>query len=139
TTLFISQSGLTLPDRDDYFDDGERARRLREAYRVYARRLLGLAGAAPDAAALEALLDFETRLAGATVPRAQLRDPNAVYHPHTAASLVEDWPHPYSRAEAVFPAGVSAAHKYFPPVGRIDGAFGDRNLVCSCPAPEAYA
>jgi glycine dehydrogenase len=59
--------------------------------------------------------------------------------PHTAASLVEDWPHPYSRAEAVFPAGVSAAHKYFPPVGRIDGAFGDRNLVCSCPAPEAYA
>jgi glycine dehydrogenase len=59
--------------------------------------------------------------------------------PHTAASLVDDWHHPYSRAEAVFPAGVSPAHKYFPPVGRIDGAFGDRNLVCSCPAPEAYA
>ncbi len=59
--------------------------------------------------------------------------------PHTAASLVEDWDHPYSRAEAVFPAGVSPAHKYFPPVGRIDGAFGDRNLVCSCPSPEAYA
>ena len=59
--------------------------------------------------------------------------------PHTAASLVEDWDHPYSRAEAVFPAGVSPAHKYFPPVGRVDGAFGDRNLVCSCPSPEAYA
>jgi glycine dehydrogenase len=59
--------------------------------------------------------------------------------PHTAASLVEDWSHPYSRAEAVFPAGVSPAHKYFPPVGRIDGAYGDRNLVCSCPSPEAYA
>ena len=59
--------------------------------------------------------------------------------PHTAASLVEDWDHPYSRAEAVFPAGVSPAHKYFPPVGRIDGAYGDRNLVCSCPSPEAYA
>ncbi len=59
--------------------------------------------------------------------------------PHTAASLVEEWDHPYSRAEAVFPAGVSPAHKYFPPVGRIDGAFGDRNLVCSCPSPEAYA
>ena len=86
-TIGVRQAGLGLPDRDDYFDDGERARRLREAYRVYARRLLGLAGAAPDAAALEALLDFETRLAGATVPRAQLRDPNAVYHPHTAASL----------------------------------------------------
>src|SRR6476660_7670160 len=59
--------------------------------------------------------------------------------PHTAASLVEEWDHPYSRAEAVFPAGVSPAHKYFPPVGRIDGAYGDRNLVCPSPAPEAYA
>ncbi len=59
--------------------------------------------------------------------------------PHTAESLTRDWDHPYSRAEAVFPAGVSPAHKYFPPVGRIDGAYGDRNLVCSCPSPEAYA
>jgi glycine dehydrogenase len=59
--------------------------------------------------------------------------------PHTAVSLVGEWEHPYSRAEAVFPAGVSPAHKYFPPVGRIDGAYGDRNLVCSCPSPEAYA
>ena len=59
--------------------------------------------------------------------------------PHTAAALAGDWDHPYSRAEAVFPPGVSPAHKYFPPVGRIDGAYGDRNLMCSCPAPEAYA
>ncbi|HEY8093514.1 MAG TPA: aminomethyl-transferring glycine dehydrogenase subunit GcvPB, partial [Acidimicrobiales bacterium] len=54
--------------------------------------------------------------------------------PHTAAELAGDWDHPYSRQEAVFPPGVSPAHKYFPPVGRIDGAFGDRNLVCSCPS-----
>jgi len=59
--------------------------------------------------------------------------------PHTAAALAGDWDRPYSREEAVFPLGVSPAHKYFPPVGRIDGAFGDRHLVCSCPAPEAYA
>jgi len=59
--------------------------------------------------------------------------------PHTAAALAGDWEHPYSRSEAVFPAGVSPGHKYFPAVGRIDGAFGDRNLVCSCPSPEAYA
>ncbi|MEW2522836.1 aminomethyl-transferring glycine dehydrogenase [Actinacidiphila alni] len=58
--------------------------------------------------------------------------------PHTAAALGGDWPHPYSREEAVFPAGVSAADKYWPPVRRIDGAFGDRNLVCSCPPPDAY-
>ena len=59
--------------------------------------------------------------------------------PHTAAALVAEWTHPYSRAEAVFPAGVSPAHKYFPPVGRIDGAYGDRNLMCSCPPLESYA
>ena len=59
--------------------------------------------------------------------------------PHTAESLVGSWEHPYSRAQAVFPAGVTPSHKYFPPVGRIDGAFGDRNLVCSCPGTEAYA
>ena len=58
--------------------------------------------------------------------------------PHTAADLADDWDHPYSRAEAVFPPGVDPGHKYFPPVGRIDGAFGDRNLVCSCPPIEAY-
>lgn len=58
--------------------------------------------------------------------------------PHTAAALGGDWRHPYSREEAVFPAGVSAADKYWPPVRRIDGAFGDRNLVCSCPPLDAY-
>ena len=58
--------------------------------------------------------------------------------PHTAATLVGDWKHGYERAEAVFPAGVNPADKYWPPVRRIDGAYGDRNLVCSCPAPEAF-
>ncbi|MFJ8233374.1 aminomethyl-transferring glycine dehydrogenase [Streptomyces sp. NPDC094448] len=58
--------------------------------------------------------------------------------PHTAAALGGEWEHPYSRDEAVFPAGVSAADKYWPPVRRIDGAFGDRNLVCSCPPLDAY-
>ncbi|MGW2512818.1 aminomethyl-transferring glycine dehydrogenase [Streptomyces scopuliridis] len=58
--------------------------------------------------------------------------------PHTAAALGGAWEHVYSRDEAVFPAGVSAADKYWPPVRRIDGAFGDRNLVCSCPPLDAY-
>jgi glycine dehydrogenase len=58
--------------------------------------------------------------------------------PHTAATLVGDWSHPYTRAEAVFPAGVDPAGKYWPPVRRVDGAYGDRNLVCSCPPPEAF-
>ncbi|GAA3074187.1 hypothetical protein GCM10020000_68980 [Streptomyces olivoverticillatus] len=58
--------------------------------------------------------------------------------PHTAACVAGAWEHPYSREEAVFPAGVSAADKYWPPVRRVDGAYGDRNLVCSCPPLEEY-
>ncbi|NYI05116.1 aminomethyl-transferring glycine dehydrogenase [Allostreptomyces psammosilenae] len=59
--------------------------------------------------------------------------------PHTARMLAGEWDRPYDRAEAVFPAGVDPADKYWPPVRRIDGAHGDRNLVCSCPPPEAFA
>ena len=58
--------------------------------------------------------------------------------PHTADALAGDWDYPYSRRAAVFPAGVVPADKYWPPVRRIDGAFGDRNLVCSCPPLEEY-
>ncbi|MGK5696897.1 aminomethyl-transferring glycine dehydrogenase [Streptomyces sp. URMC 128] len=58
--------------------------------------------------------------------------------PHTAGTLAGAWEHAYSREEAVFPAGVSVADKYWPPVRRIDQAFGDRNLVCSCPPLDAY-
>ncbi|MFF2508651.1 aminomethyl-transferring glycine dehydrogenase [Streptomyces sp. NPDC058067] len=58
--------------------------------------------------------------------------------PHTAAALGSEWSHAYSREEAVFPAGVVAADKYWPPVRRIDQAYGDRNLVCSCPPMDAY-
>ncbi len=58
--------------------------------------------------------------------------------PHTASALGGAWEHSYSREEAVFPAGVTPSDKYWPPVRRIDGAFGDRNLVCSCPPLDAY-
>ncbi|MBF6079871.1 aminomethyl-transferring glycine dehydrogenase [Nocardia cyriacigeorgica] len=59
--------------------------------------------------------------------------------PHTAASLVGEWDHPYSRETAVYPRGLTHARaKVWPPVRRIDGAFGDRNLVCSCPPLDAY-
>ncbi|GLZ34687.1 glycine dehydrogenase (decarboxylating) [Lentzea sp. NBRC 105346] len=59
--------------------------------------------------------------------------------PHTAACVtVGEWNHPYTREEAVYPAGTSAP-KIWPPVRRIDGAKGDRNLVCSCPPLDAYS
>ena len=58
--------------------------------------------------------------------------------PHTSAVLAGDWDRGYSRDLAVFPTGWDA-DKYWPPVGRIDQAYGDRHLVCSCPSPEAFA
>ncbi|MEU7847653.1 aminomethyl-transferring glycine dehydrogenase [Micromonospora parva] len=59
--------------------------------------------------------------------------------PHTAAMVSGDeWSHAYPRSVGAYPAGVDRAGKYWPPVRRIDGAYGDRNLVCSCPSPEAF-
>lgn len=59
--------------------------------------------------------------------------------PHTAESLmVSEWNHPYSREEAAYPAPWTREHKFWPAVGRIDNAFGDRNFVCSCLPMEAY-
>ncbi|MEU8233053.1 aminomethyl-transferring glycine dehydrogenase [Actinoplanes sp. NPDC048967] len=68
------------------------------------------------------------------------RDDNPLHHaPHTAAAVTADeWQHAYPRSLAGFPAGVDRTSKYWPPVRRIDGAYGDRNLVCSCPSPEAF-
>ena len=60
--------------------------------------------------------------------------------PHTAAALLaEPWTHPYSREQAAFPAPWVKQHKYWPPVGRVDNVYGDRNVVCSCPPLAAYA
>ena len=60
--------------------------------------------------------------------------------PHTASSVIEGaWEHPYSREEAVYPVHTLVRTKYWPPVRRIDNAYGDRNLVCACPPPEAFA
>ncbi|MCY7366104.1 MAG: aminomethyl-transferring glycine dehydrogenase [Frankiaceae bacterium] len=58
--------------------------------------------------------------------------------PHTASCLTGEWDRPYDRETAAYPAGTSRASKYWPPVRRIDGAFGDRNLVCSCPPLSSY-
>ncbi|HLU57853.1 MAG TPA: aminomethyl-transferring glycine dehydrogenase [Pseudonocardia sp.] len=62
--------------------------------------------------------------------------------PHTAACLTDKWDHPYSREIAAYPmGGTPGVHdrKVWPPVRRIEGAYGDRNLVCSCPPVEAYS
>ena len=60
--------------------------------------------------------------------------------PHTAEAIaVGDWQHPYSRERAVYPVRSLVRSKYWPPVRRIDQAYGDRNLVCACPPPSAFA
>jgi len=60
--------------------------------------------------------------------------------PHTAHMLLaEEWEHEYSRQEAAYPVPALLQNKYWPPVGRVDNAYGDRNLVCACPPVEAWA
>jgi glycine dehydrogenase len=60
--------------------------------------------------------------------------------PHTIESLsADDWPHTYSREIAAYPLTSLRAGKYWSPVGRVDNAYGDRNLMCACPPLEAYA
>ncbi|MBF6672900.1 MULTISPECIES: aminomethyl-transferring glycine dehydrogenase [Glutamicibacter] len=59
--------------------------------------------------------------------------------PHTVSAVVNSgWDRKYSVEQAAFPVASLKSDKYFPAVGRIDGAGGDRNLICSCPAPEAF-
>ena len=92
-------------------------------------------------------LEADALAAGAWTPD----DNPLVNAPHTAESvIVGDWQHPYSRELAAYPAtlagstvdggfGATRADKYWPPVRRVDQAYGDRNLVCACPPIEAFA
>ncbi|HSM03423.1 MAG TPA: aminomethyl-transferring glycine dehydrogenase [Longimicrobiales bacterium] len=69
------------------------------------------------------------------------RDDNPLKHaPHTAAVVTADeWDHAYTRQQAAWPAPWTRDHKFWPSVGRVDNAYGDRNLVCACPPVEDYA
>jgi glycine dehydrogenase len=64
---------------------------------------------------------------------------NVLRHaPHTHELLLSDWTRPYSKEKAFFPVRSLHSDKYWPPVGRVDNVFGDRNLVCTCPPIESY-
>ena len=68
------------------------------------------------------------------------RDNNPLKHaPHTMEDLVRDWDRPYSREQGCFPPGAFRVDKYWPPVNRVDNAWGDRHLVCTCPPMSDYA
>ncbi|WP_028241314.1 aminomethyl-transferring glycine dehydrogenase [Stutzerimonas azotifigens] len=67
------------------------------------------------------------------------RADNPLRHaPHTARQLAGEWTHGYGREQAAYPTRAQVEAKYWPPVGRVDNVFGDRNLVCACPSIEAY-
>jgi glycine dehydrogenase len=69
------------------------------------------------------------------------RDNNPLkYAPHTMDAIAQtEWPHPYSREQAAFPAPWLRDHKFWPTVSRIDSVYGDRNLVCTCPPMDTYS
>ena len=68
-----------------------------------------------------------------------LEDNPLVNAPHTAAMITSsEWSHPYSRDTAAFPLPYIRAHKFWPSVARVDDAYGDKNLMCSCPSIENY-
>ena len=86
----------------------------------------------------DAMIAIREEIAGVARGEVAAADSVLRHAPHTARDLAGEWDHSYDRAAAVFPAGVVPGDKYWPPVGRIDQAYGDRNLICSCPAPEAF-
>jgi glycine dehydrogenase len=87
----------------------------------------------------EALIAIRAEIAEIEAGQADDHDNPLKYAPHTAAVVTADqWTHAYSRQKAAFPAPWTKDSKFWPAVGRIDNAFGDRNLVCSCLPLDAY-
>ena len=88
----------------------------------------------------DAMIQIRREIADVVEGRADRRDNPLKNAPHTAEALAAaEWPHPYSREQAAFPLPWVKARKYWPPVGRIDNPYGDRNLFCSCPPVESFA
>ncbi len=87
----------------------------------------------------DALLQIREEIRAIEEGRADKSDNLLKNAPHTALTLTaNEWPHPYSREEAAFPTPWVRAHKFWPPVARIDNVYGDRHLVCVCPPMESY-
>ncbi|CAM3807545.1 M13 family metallopeptidase [Roseateles saccharophilus] len=132
--LGLSQSGLGLPDRDDYFRDDERTRTVKAAYRSFAGTMLAAAGRPASEAELDALSDFETQLAEATRERARLRDPNAGYNPMSPAELTAAAPgFDWASYLAVLTAGAKLPQRLI--VGQPEFATRVAKLAADTPLP----
>ncbi|WP_242684554.1 aminomethyl-transferring glycine dehydrogenase [Microbacterium sp. SD291] len=89
---------------------------------------------------IEAMIEIKAEADAVAAGRWPAEDNPLVGAPHTAVSLIAgEWTHAYTREEAAYPVPALVAGKYWPPVRRIDQAYGDRNLVCACPPVEAFA
>ncbi|MBN3941648.1 MAG: aminomethyl-transferring glycine dehydrogenase [Nostoc sp.] len=87
----------------------------------------------------DALISIRQEIAEIEVGKVDIQDNLLKNAPHTAESLITgEWQHPYSREQAAYPALWTREYKFWPAVGRIDSAFGDRNFVCSCLPMDAY-
>ena len=87
----------------------------------------------------EALIAIKSEIAEIENGKAERGNNVLTHSPHTAEAVVADrWDMPYSREKAAFPAAWLRKHKFWPAVGRINNAYGDRNLICACPPMEAY-
>lgn len=88
---------------------------------------------------LEAMITIREEIRAVEQGVADANDNPLKNAPHTAQMLVADqWLHPYGREQAGYPVASLRRNKYWSPVGRVDNVYGDRNLICSCPAPSAY-
>jgi glycine dehydrogenase len=88
----------------------------------------------------EAMIHIRGEIEAVATGKADPKDNVLKNAPHTAAMCTDDgWSHPYSRREAAYPLAWVETHKVWPPVGRIDNPYGDRNLMCVCPPIEEYA
>ncbi|AFZ26542.1 glycine dehydrogenase, decarboxylating [Cylindrospermum stagnale PCC 7417] len=88
----------------------------------------------------DALIAIRQEIAAIESGKADIQDNLLKNAPHTAESLIAgEWLHPYSREQAAYPASWTRESKFWPNVGRIDAAFGDRNFVCSCLPMAAYS
>ena len=86
----------------------------------------------------DAMIEIRREIAEVEEGRAD-RANNVLKHaPHTHRLLLEDWTRPYSKEKAFFPLKSIREDKYWPPVGRVDNVYGDRNLVCTCPPMTDY-
>jgi glycine dehydrogenase len=84
----------------------------------------------------DAMLAIREEIRAIETGRADRTDNPLKNAPHTVQDLIGAWERPYSREAACFPAGARRMDKYWPPINRVDNAYGDRNLMCNCPPPE---